>query len=216
MALKRLADAEADGDRIEAIIKASAINNDGSAKIGYTAPSVEGQAHVVRAAQMMAEVEPDTIAYIEAHGTGTELGDPIEIAALTKAFRAGTKKNQFCAVGSVKTNFGHLDTAAGMAGLIKTVLALRNRMIPPSLHYEQPNPKIDFEHSPFYVNTTLSEWPERDSPRRAGVSSFGIGGTNAHVILEEAAPLEASAPSRPDQLLVLSAKSRIRARPGNG
>jgi amino acid adenylation domain-containing protein len=205
--LKRLTDAIADADSIYAIIRGSAINNDGSAKVGYTAPSVDGQANVIKAAQTLAEVAPDTISYIEAHGTATELGDPIEIAALTKAFRAGTKKKHFCAIGSVKTNFGHLDTAAGVAGLIKTVLALENRMIPPSLHFEKPNPKIDFENSPFYVNSKLAAWPETDHPRRAGVSSFGIGGTNAHVILEEA-PLSApSDPSRSEQLLLLSAKT---------
>jgi len=206
--LKRLEEAMADGDCIHAIIKGSAINNDGSLKIGYTAPSVEGQAAVISEAQAIAGIEADTITYIEAHGTGTELGDPIEIAALTKAFRATTEKNGFCAIGSVKTNFGHTDAAAGVAALIKTVLALKHRLLPPSLHFEQANPQIDFAKSPFYVNTTLSEWKIEGTPRRAGVSSFGIGGTNAHVILEEA-PTQApsGSTSRPWQLLVISAKT---------
>jgi non-ribosomal peptide synthase protein (TIGR01720 family) len=205
--LKRLQDALEDGDCIHAVIKGSAVNNDGSLKIGYTAPSVEGQARVIRAAQMMAEVEPETITYIEAHGTATSLGDPIEIAALTKAFRARTQKKSFCAVGSVKTNIGHTDAAAGVAGVIKTVLALSHKMIPPSLHFTEPNPQIDFADSPFYVNAKLSEWTVNGHPRRAGVSSFGMGGTNAHAVLEEAPPVEESGTSRTSQLLVLSAKT---------
>ncbi len=205
--LKRVKDAVAEGDQIFALIKGSAINNDGSAKVGYTAPSVEGQSEVIAEAQMAANVDPEMITYIETHGTGTVLGDPVEIAALTKAFRYGTQKTQFCAIGSVKTNVGHLDTAAGVAGLIKTVLALKNNMVPPSLHFEQPNPKIDFANSPFYVNTTLSEWKSNGIPRHAGVSSFGIGGTNVHVVLQEAPPRQPSGPSRPWQLLVLSAKT---------
>src|SRR5262249_41849200 len=155
-------------------IKGSAINNDGSAKVGFAAPSINGQAEVIKSAHVMAEVEADTITYVEAHGTGTTLGDPIEVAALTKAFRGRTDKKQFCGIGSVKTNIGHLDTAAGVAGLIKTVLSLRHGQIPPSLHFTAPNPDIDFAGSPFYVNTTLAEWPQNGSPRRAGVSSFGI------------------------------------------
>jgi acyl transferase domain-containing protein/acyl carrier protein len=205
--LKRLADALADRDCIHAVIKGGAINNDGSLKVGYTAPSVDGQAEVIAMAQAIAGVNPDTISYIEAHGTATPLGDPIEIAALTKAFRAHTERKCFCAVGSVKSNIGHLDAAAGVAGLIKTVLALKNRMLPPSLHFEAPNPNIDFDNSPFYVNAKLSDWKTDGAPLRAGVSSFGIGGTNAHVIVEEAPAIEASGPSRPWQLLVLSAKS---------
>ena len=149
--LKRLADALADGDCIHAVIKGSAINNDGSLKVGYTAPSVDGQARVIAEALAVSGIDAETVTYIEAHGTGTPLGDPIEIAALTQAFRASTEKNGFCAIGSVKTNIGHLDTAAGVAGLIKTVLALKHKMIPPSLHFEQPNPQIDFANSPFYV-----------------------------------------------------------------
>ncbi|MDZ8065208.1 MAG: beta-ketoacyl synthase N-terminal-like domain-containing protein [Nostoc sp. DedQUE08] len=183
--LKRLKDAISDRDHIHAIIKGSAINNDGAIKVGYTAPSASGQAAVIGEAQAIADVDAETISYIEAHGTATPLGDPIEIAALTQAFNQTTDKKGFCAIGSVKTNFGHLDTA-GVAGLIKTVLALQHKMLPPSLHYQTPNPKIDFANSPFYVNTTLTEWKTNNTPRRAGVSSFGMGGTNAHVILEEA------------------------------
>ncbi|MEH1914628.1 type I polyketide synthase [Nostoc sp.] len=215
--LKRLKDAIADRDHIHAIIKGSAINNDGAMKVGFTAPSVSGQAAVIGEAQAIAGVDAETISYIEAHGTATPLGDPIEIAALTQAFNQSTDKKDFCAIGSLKTNLGHLDTAAGVAGLIKTVLALQNKMLPPSLHFETPNPKIDFANSPFYVNTTLTEWKTNNTPRRAGVSSFGIGGTNAHVILEEA-PLEIKnlkfkiknsndAIERPLHLLVLSAKT---------
>ncbi len=205
--LKRLADAIADGDHIYAVIKGSAVNNDGSLRVGFTAPGVEGQADVIATAQAFAGVEPETITYIETHGTGTPLGDPIEIAALTQVFRQGTNAKGFCAIGSVKTNVGHLDTAAGVAGLIKTALALKYKLIPPSLNFEQPNPKIDFHNSPFYVNTKLSEWKASASPRRAGVSSFGIGGTNAHVVLEEAPAISGSENSRPWQLLVLSAKT---------
>ena len=205
--LKKLEDAINDGDYIHAIIRGSAINNDGSLKVSFTAPSEERQMRVIREAQVAAEVEPETITYIETHGTGTILGDPIEIAGLTAAFRLGTTKKNFCAIGSVKTNIGHLDTAAGIAGLIKTVLALEHKMVPPSLHFENPNPNIDFESSPFYVNTRLTEWEANGIPRRAGVSSFGMGGANAHVILEEAPRRKPSGPSRPNQLLMLSAKS---------
>ncbi|HEY6186084.1 MAG TPA: amino acid adenylation domain-containing protein [Pyrinomonadaceae bacterium] len=205
--LKRLQDALADGDTIHAVIKGSAINNDGSAKVGYAAPSVEGQAEVIRAAQAASGINPETIGYIEAHGTGTKLGDPIEVAALTEVFRAATDKKGFCAIGSLKTNMGHLDAAAGVGGLIKTVLALEHELIPPTLHFEQPNPALDLDNSPFFVNKDLTEWKSGDGPRRAGVSSFGIGGTNAHVILEEAPPAEPSSPRRPWQVLTLSAKT---------
>ncbi len=184
--LKRLEDALADRDCIHAVIRGSAINNDGAVKVGYTAPSIEGQAKAIAETHAVAGVEPESITYIETHGTGTVLGDPIEIAALNKVFRASTQKTGFCAIGSVKTNIGHLDTAAGIASFIKTVLALKYQQIPPSLHFQQPNPQIDFANSPFYVNTTLSPWQTNHTPRRAGVSSFGIGGTNAHVVLEEA------------------------------
>jgi phthiocerol/phenolphthiocerol synthesis type-I polyketide synthase E len=208
-ALKRLEDALADGDTVHAVILASAINNDGSAKIGFTAPRVEGQAAAIRAAHAAADVDPATITYVEAHGTATELGDPIEIEALTRAFRAGTDRTGFCAIGSIKTNLGHLDAAAGIAGLIKTTLALRTGEIPPSLHFTRPNPQIDFASSPFFVNATLARWtPPAGVPRRAGVSSFGIGGTNAHVVMEEPPAVAPSpAPSRAEQLLVLSART---------
>jgi acyl transferase domain-containing protein/acyl carrier protein len=203
--LKRLEDAFADGDQILAIIKGSAVNNDGSSKASFTAPSVDGQADVIAEAMGVAGVKPETISYVESHGTGTQLGDPIEIRALTKAFRAGTDKKNFCAIGAVKTNIGHLDAAAGMAGLIKAVLALKHRQLPPNLHFERPNPMIDFANSPFYVNTVLKEWD--CVPRRAGVSSFGVGGTNAHVVLEEAPIIESSGNGRPWHLLTLSAKT---------
>lgn len=205
--LKRLSEALADGDFIHAVIKGSALNNDGSAKVGYTAPSVNGQAEVIAEALAMARVNPETITYVEAHGTGTTLGDPIEVAALTQAFRGATQKKNFCALGSVKTNIGHLNTAAGVAGLIKTTLALEHKLLPPTVHFEQPNPRIDFASSPFFVNTELTSWATNGAPRRAGISSFGIGGTNAHVILEEAPPHESSDKDRPHQLLLLSAKT---------
>jgi acyl transferase domain-containing protein len=214
--LKRLADARAAGDTIHALIRGFAVNNDGAQKVGYTAPSIDGQAEVIALAQAMAGVTPDSISYVEAHGTATALGDPIEIAALTQAFRARTSAIGFCAVGSVKSNIGHLDCAAGVASLIKTVLALQHRQIPPSLHFESPNPRIDFATSPFYVNAALRTW-DGPTPRRAGVSSFGIGGTNAHVIVEEAPSPDVCKPSRLPQLVTVSARSpealaRVRAR----
>ncbi|HEX6292329.1 MAG TPA: amino acid adenylation domain-containing protein [Herpetosiphonaceae bacterium] len=205
--LKRLSDALADGDAIQAVIKGFAMNNDGSQKVGYTAPSIDGQAAVIAEALAMAGVSPETISYIETHGTGTRLGDPIEMAALTRVFEPASQRNNTCAIGSVKTNIGHLDTAAGVTGLIKTVLALQHRCIPPSLHFEQPNPMIDFARSPFYVNTSRAEWHTNGTPRRAGVSSFGIGGTNAHVVLEEAPPVAPSGSGRKWQLVALSARS---------
>lgn len=206
--LKRLEDALADGDTIRAVIRGSAINNDGANKVGYTAPSVEGQTAVISEALSVSRVQADTIDYVEAHGTGTPLGDPIEVRALTRAFRADTDAKHFCALGSVKTNVGHLSAAAGVAGLIKSVLALEHKLIPPSLHFAQPNPEIDFENSPFWVNTKLYEWETGDKPRRAGVSSFGLGGTNAHIILEEAPNVQQSIKSqRPYQLLLLSARN---------
>ncbi|MBL0387099.1 amino acid adenylation domain-containing protein [Tumebacillus sp. ITR2] len=183
--LKRLSDAVRDGDPIYAVIRGSAINNDGSFKIGYTAPSQNGQAQVIAKAQAAAGVKPDDISYIEAHGTGTTLGDPIEVAALTEVFRRQTDRRQFCALGSIKTNVGHLDAAAGVAGLIKTALALKHRELPPSLNFKEPNPALNLETSPFYVNAEHRPWVVESGIRRAGVSAFGIGGTNAHVILEE-------------------------------
>jgi len=203
--LKRLEDALADGDCIHAVIKGSHINNDASAKMSYTAPSVSGQAKVIEEALAMADIDPETVTYVEAHGTGTSLGDPIEMAALTQAFN--TERKNYCAIGSVKTNLGHLDAAAGIVNLIAAVLALKHQLMPPSLHFETPNPEIDFANSPFFVNTTLSEWKTDGFPRRAGVSAFGVGGTNAHVVLEEAPLVAHSEKSRAWQLLLLSAKT---------
>ena len=188
--LKRLGDALCDGDTIHAIIKGTAINNDGSLKVGFAAPSIEGQASVIEEALALAEVDPETITYVETHGTGTSLGDPIEVAALTQAFRTQSNAKNYCAIGSVKTNIGHTEAAAGVAGLIKAVLALEHKQLPPSLNFTQPNPNIDFADSPFFINTKLAEWQTNGTPRRAGVSSFGIGGTNAHVLLEEAPAVE--------------------------
>ena len=206
--LKRLEDALADGDHVHAVIKGSAINNDGSVKVGYTAPGLDGQSSVIIEAVSNAGVEMDTISYIETHGTATPLGDSIELAALMKAFHGRTENKQFCAIGSVKPNIGHLDRAAGVTNLIKATLALKHGELPPSLHYEEPNPDINFENSPFYVNTNLSKWETGDDcPRRAGVNSFGLGGTNAHVVLEEAPAAESSATTRPAQLIILSAKT---------
>ena len=206
--LKRLDDALADGDPIRAVIKATAINNDGSGKAGYSATSVEGQAEVVAAALEISGVNPETIGYMEAHGTGTPLGDPIEMAAVNKAFRPHTDQRRFCPIGSAKTNVGHLDRAAGVTGLIKTILALEHAEIPPSLHFEDPNPAIDFEDNAFRVVTELTPWPKTgDLPRRAGVNSLGLGGTNAHAVLEEAPEREPSSPGAPWQLLPLSART---------
>ncbi|MBI3885788.1 MAG: amino acid adenylation domain-containing protein [Opitutae bacterium] len=204
--LKRLSEALADGDPICAVIRGSAVNNDGALKIGYTAPSIAGQAEVIALALAQAGVAPETVSYVETHGTGTPLGDPIEIAGLTKAF--GTRATGYCALGATKANIGHLDTAAGVAGLIKTVLALQHRQLPPLLHFREPNSKIDFAASPFVPNARLRDWPAAATPRRAGVSSFGIGGTNAHVVLEEAPAAPPAEPTGSPQLLVWSAKSR--------
>jgi amino acid adenylation domain-containing protein len=205
--LKLLADAIADGDRIHAVIRGTAINNDGSDKVGFTAPGVSGQAAVVAAAQAAANVDPRSIGFVEAHGTGTLLGDPIEVEALAQAFGPRVDKAT-CALGSVKSNIGHLDAAAGAAGLIKATLALEHREIPPSLHFETPNPKMRLDETPFYVSDRLHDWPAGPTPRRAGVSAFGIGGTNVHIVLEEAPAQEPSGPSRPAQLILLSARTR--------
>jgi amino acid adenylation domain-containing protein/non-ribosomal peptide synthase protein (TIGR01720 family) len=204
--LARLDDALAVGATIHAVIRGTAVNNDGSRKIGYTAPGTEGQMEVLREAISRAGVAADSLQYLETHGTGTLLGDLIETSALKDAFRPLTAKTGFCALGSLKTNVGHLDAAAGVAGLIKAALALRHREIPPSLHFRQANPKLDLAGSPFFVITELRPWPANGTPRRAGVSSFGLGGTNAHAILEEAPAPAAAAPGRPSQLLVLSAR----------
>jgi amino acid adenylation domain-containing protein len=205
--LKRLADAMRDGDQIYAVIRGFAANNDGSAKVGYTAPSVEGQARVIALAQGAADVHPEMIGYVEAHGTGTPLGDPIELSALTQAFRAQTKKKGFCTVGTAKTNIGHLDIAAGVTGLIHATHIVRHGLLPPTLHFKKPNPKFDLENSPFVVNTKLREWKASEGPRRAGVSAFGVGGTNAHIILEQAPDVASQAATPSLQLLVLSARS---------
>ncbi|MDO8903168.1 type I polyketide synthase [Hydrogenophaga sp.] len=207
--LRRLEDALKDGDHIWAVIKGTAVNNDGAAKAGYLAPSVDGQAKAIAEAQAVAGVSADTIDYVECHGTGTFLGDPIEVAALTQAFQETTSETGFCRIGSVKTNIGHLDTAAGVASLIKVALALKHRELPPSLGYERPNPSIDFDGSPFQVNHTLTPWVSHTGPRRAGVNSLGVGGTNAHAVLEEAPETAPSEPSDwPFQLLVVSGRSR--------
>lgn len=205
--LKRLEDAIRDRDTIHAVIVGMGLNNDGASRIGFTAPGRDGQAAVIKDAIEMAGVNPETIGFVECHGTGTPIGDPIEIAALTRAFRAYTQKRHFCVVGSVKTNIGHTDTAAGVAGFTKAVLALRHKLIPPTLHFQRPNPEIDFEGSPFYVNTTLQEWQPSDAPRRAGVTSLGAGGTNAHVILEESLYPAASDDGAPWSVLVWSART---------
>ncbi|MDJ1175532.1 type I polyketide synthase [Roseofilum capinflatum] len=207
--LKGLQDAIDDGDPIYAVIKGSAINNDGSLKLGYTAPSVEGQAAVISEAQAIADIDPSTISYLESHGTGTKLGDPIEVEALTRVFSAETDEKQFCAIGSVKTNVGHLNTAAGVVSLIKTALCLKHQTLVPSLNFDRPNPQIDFDNSPFYVHTALSPWETEQLPRRAGVSSFGVGGTNAHLVLQEPPPVEKEENEldRPAHLLALSAKT---------
>lgn len=208
--LKRLEDALEDRDHIYAVIRGSAVNNDGAHKVGYTTPSVDGQAQVIKEAISISGIGAESISYVETHGTGTKLGDPVEIEALNKVFRSETEKKNFCAIGSVKPNIGHLDTVAGVASLIKTVLSLKNGQIPPSINYDQPNPKIDFQNSPFFVNSRLSEWQKNGTPRRAGVSAFGFGGTNAHVVLEEAPDrsLAAGEFKWPLHIMTLSAKSK--------
>src|SRR5947209_3300408 len=208
--LKRLEDAVAAGDTVYAVIKGSAINNDGRRKVGFTAPAVEGQAEVIALALAAAEAKCESIGYIEAHGSATPMGDPIEIAALNQVYSQAGLKPASIAVGSVKSNLGHLNAAAGVAGLMKTILALQHGSIPASLNFRQPNPAIPFARGPLRVNQTLSPWPESNKPRRAGVSSFGIGGTNVHVILEEAPETKTkpSQPAKPWQLIVISARSR--------
>ncbi|WP_052229908.1 type I polyketide synthase [Streptomyces sp. CT34] len=214
VALKRLADAVADGDRVLAVLKGSAVNNDGSDKVGYTSPGVTGQERVVLQALRSGGVDARTVTAVEAHGTATPIGDPIEIKALTRAHRHFTEDTGYCAIGSVKSNIGHLETAAGIASLIKAVLQLQHRELAPSLHFRTPNPRIDFDATPFRVTTRRVAWEPGGTPRRIGVSSFGIGGTNAHVVLEEApdarpAPGPAAgdpASDRP-QLLLLSART---------
>ena len=211
--LRRVEDAIADGDHIIAVIRGYGVNNDGSNKAGFAAPSVDGQSDVIQMAHAFGDIDPNTISYIEAHGTGTRLGDPIELAALTKAFRTRTARKQFCGIGSVKSNIGHLDVAAGIAGLIKTSLALQHRKLPPTINFDTPNSEVDFPSTPFYVVDSMTEWKATGGPRRAGVSSFGIGGTNAHVVLEEApashtiAKADTNARSRQGSLLTISAQT---------
>ena len=185
VALKRLAEALQDGDHIYAIIRGSAVNNDGSLRVSYTAPGLEGQAAVIAEALGHAGVAAESISYIEAHGTATPLGDAVELAAMQKAFGLHTHKKQFCAIGSVKPNVGHLDRASGVTGLIKTALALYHQQVPPSLNFERAREEVDLDNSPFYVNTRLQEWPANGAPRRAGVSSFGLGGTNAAALSQD-------------------------------
>jgi len=206
--LKRESDAIADGDHIYSVIKGSALNNDGGDKQSFTAPSVQGQAEVIAMAQAIAGVEAGTIGLIEAHGTATPLGDPIEVAGLTQAFRLSTEENQFCALGSLKTNIGHCDVASGVAGVIKAALSLKHQILPPIVHYKKPNPEIDFENTPFYINTELKHWDKKAWPRRAGVSSFGVGGTNAHVVMEECSEIERKEEVKAFRLLVLSARTQ--------
>jgi amino acid adenylation domain-containing protein len=219
VALKRLSDALRDGDTIHAVVRGSAVNNDGAGKMSFTAPAVQGQARVIRAALRAADVDPSTVSYVEAHGTGTALGDPIEVAALREVFGVEKDRTGFCALGAVKTNVGHLDTAAGVAGFIKTVLALKHRTLPPTLHFTAPHPDTGLDGSPFFVNTEPRPWRRDGTPLRAGVSSFGFGGTNAHAVLEEA-PRGGKAARDPRpapgaegaQLLVMSAKSEAALR----
>lgn len=206
--LKRVEDAIADGDTIYGVIRGYATNNDGGDKVSYTAPSVEGQAEVISLALGMADIDARSIGYVEAHGTATPLGDPIEVAGLTTAYRTMTDDNQYCAIGSVKANLGHLDVASGAIGLIKTSLSLQEKILPPMINFKSPNPKIDFENSPFFVNTKLQIWTASEWPRRAGVSSFGVGGTNAHVVVEEPPVFTADNNSRKSELLLLSARSK--------
>ena len=204
--LKRLDRAIADGDTIHAVIRGSAINNDGAVKAGFLAPSVQGQVESITAALERSGVHPESIGFVEAHGTATLVGDPIEVSALSKAFSLSTEQQQYCALGSVKANFGHLDRAAGVAGLMKTVLAVKEGVIPPTVNYAVPNPKIDFAHSPFFVTTKLTPWRSDGQPRRALVASLGVGGTNAHAVIEQPPAAPASGPSRAAQLVVLSAR----------
>jgi phthiocerol/phenolphthiocerol synthesis type-I polyketide synthase E len=205
--LKRLSEAMADRDTVHAVILGTAINNDGAGKAGFTAPSVDGQVEAITIAQTLAGVNPRSISYVETHGTGTALGDPIEIAALTEVFRASTPDVGFCHLGSLKASVGHLDAAAGIGGLIKTALALRNRELPPLVNFRSPNPRLELETSPFAASGVVSAWTSDSGPRRAGVSSFGIGGTNAHAVLEEAPLAAPSIALRDHHLLVLSART---------
>ncbi|MFI5685501.1 SDR family NAD(P)-dependent oxidoreductase [Streptomyces sp. NPDC051636] len=208
LVLKLLRDAIEDRDTIHAVIKGTATNNDGSGKVSFAAPGAAGQAAVIREAHTVSGVDPRSIGYVEAHGTATRLGDPVEVSALTRAFREATADTGFCAIGSVKSNIGHLDAAAGVAGVIKTVLMMKHRTLVPTLNHDIPNPAIDFAASPFKVNTGTVPWPGEEGPLRAGVSSFGIGGTNAHAVLQEAPPAPVTGDAhRAQQVLVVSART---------
>ncbi len=209
--LKRLADALAEGDQIYAVVKGWALNNDGSAKVSMTAPSISGQAEAIALAQALAGAPPESISYVETHGTGTPLGDAIEVAALTQAFGAGASRGKFCALGSAKSNIGHLEAAAGAVGFIKAALMLRHGQMPATLHFESANPELKLDDSPFYVSPKTIEWPRGAGPRRAGVSSFGVGGTNAHAVLEEAPQQPATTAGRAVQLLPISARTAAAA-----
>ena len=205
--LKRVEDAVRDGDHIHAVIRGFGVTNDGAGKAGYTAPGIEGQASAIMLAHEAAGIDPQTIGYVEAHGTGTPLGDPIELTALARAFRAHTDKTQFCTIGSVKPNVGHLDIAAGVTGLIHAALIVREGVVPPLLNFRKPNPAFSFDDSPFRIATARTPWPSQTLPRRAGVSAFGVGGTNAHVVIEQPPPRDAAAPARAAQVLTVSARS---------
>lgn len=206
--LKRLEDALEDADNVIAVIKGYSYNNDGNAKVGFTAPSVEGERNAIKRAQILSEIDEETITYVETHGTATPLGDPIEIQALTEAFREGTDKKNFCALGSVKANIGHLDCAAGTASMIKACLMLQNKKLVPLINFNEPNSAIDFENSPFYINKELNDWYPDCGVRRSGVSSFGIGGTNVHLILEEAINQKKVFSNKKEHLLTWSAKTK--------
>jgi acyl transferase domain-containing protein len=205
--LKRLQDAVTDRDHIYAVIRGVGVNNDGSSKVGFTAPSVDGQAAVIAMAHAAADIDARSVGYVECHGTGTPMGDPIEVAALTAAFRSATDDLGFCALGSVKSNIGHLDVAAGVAGLIKATLAVSSGTIPASLHVKEPNPALDLPHSPFFVADRRLEWIAQDGPRRAGISAFGVGGTNVHVVLEQAPAVVTQPSQNRKQILTVSARS---------
>jgi acyl transferase domain-containing protein/SAM-dependent methyltransferase/acyl carrier protein len=209
--LRRLTDALDDGDSIRGVVLGFGLNNDGSDKVGYTAPGVKGQVAAIADAYRMAGVSPDTIGYVEAHGTGTILGDPIEMSALTEVFRRHTDRRGFCGIGSVKSNVGHLSCAAGVTGLMKAVMAMEHGAIPPTVHYKEPNPALQLTSSPFFVTRDLHPWARDGTPRRAAVSAFGVGGTNAHIVLEEAPAPAPSPSSRSHQLIVLSARNEAGA-----
>ncbi len=205
--LKRLSDALADGDTIYAVLEGTGKNNNGSRPVSFLAPNVDGQAEAIAMAQAMAGVDVEQIGYIEAHGTGTPVGDPIEIQALTTVFEQKTEKKQFCYIGSIKGNIGHPTNAAGVAGLIKAVMVLDREQIPATLHYKTPNPRINFSDSPFIVADRLIPFVRTDRPRHTAVSSFGFGGTNVHIILGEAPIRTLGTASRPMQLLPISART---------